>query len=121
MSDPTGVNPQIIDTINQVQEATMSPQVVRTSGAGKSYQAVAQSAALAVQDAVDAVRSSCVLASTATGVAFAQMLAAPSSGADAKPYEAVVAGARTTVKAAIEDFETIGAAAARALAGFQSG
>jgi hypothetical protein len=36
------VNAQIIDVINQVQRALMDPQVVRTSGAGKAYQSVAQ-------------------------------------------------------------------------------
>jgi hypothetical protein len=35
------VDPQIIDAINQIQTAVLSPQVVLTSGAGKAYQLVA--------------------------------------------------------------------------------
>ncbi|MBC2806418.1 hypothetical protein C3Y94_025010, partial [Rhizobium ruizarguesonis] len=53
--DPSNVNAQVIDVINQVQTATMSASVVKTSGAGKAYQSVAQSAAIAVQDAADAL------------------------------------------------------------------
>ena len=34
-----------MDTVNKIQRATMAPQVVMTSGAGKAYQSVAQSTA----------------------------------------------------------------------------
>ena len=65
--DPSNVNAQVIDVINQVQTATMSATVVKTSGAGKAYQSVAQSAAIAVQDAADALRNVSTNATTAAG------------------------------------------------------
>lgn len=73
--DPSNVNAQVIDVINQVQTATMATTVVKTSGAGKAYQSVAQSAAIAVQDAADALRNVSTIATTAAGVAMAQYLA----------------------------------------------
>ncbi len=70
MPDPTIVNAQVVDVINKVQAATMAPQVVLTSGAGKAYQSVAQSSAIAVQDAADALRNISTIATTAAGAAL---------------------------------------------------
>jgi len=62
MTDPTKVDAQIIDVINQLPIADQlpiaatSPQVILSSGAGKAYQSVARSAAIAVQDAGDTLR-----------------------------------------------------------------
>lgn len=116
MPDPTAVNPQVIDVINQVQLATMSPQVVLTSGAGKAYQSVAQSTAIAVQDAADALRNISTIATTASGVAMAQYLAT----GDAK-YTNVISEAQRMMQAATEDFHRIGGAAATVLKGFPAG
>jgi len=114
--DPTKVNAQIIDVINQVQFATMSPQVVLTSGAGKAYQSVAQSSAIAVQDAADALRNIATIATTATGVAMAQYLA---TGED--KYAKVMTQAQLLMKGATEDFTAVGSAAAQVLKGFPAG
>ena len=116
MSDPTVVNPQIIDVINQVQTATLSHQVVLTSGAGKAYQSVAQSTAIAVQDATDALRNVSTIATTAAGVAMAQLLA---TGDD--KYVKVLTQAQTLVTQATVDYGAIGAAAALVLKNFPSG
>jgi hypothetical protein len=121
MSIPTTVNPQIIDTINQSQLAAMSPQVVKTSGAGKAYQSVAQSAAIAVQDAADGLRNMTTLSTTATGVALAQMLAAPAAGMSTSPYEAAVGKAHEVMTNAAADFQAVGLSAAQILKGFPSG
>jgi hypothetical protein len=111
------VDPEIIDVINQTQRATMSPQVVLTSGAGKAYQAVAQSAAIAIQDAADALRNISTVATSARGAAIAQLLATPPNPAAA---EALVA-AQTMMTGAIADYAAIGAAAAIMVKEFPSG
>jgi hypothetical protein len=110
------VNPQVIDVINQSQSATMNPQVVLTSGAGKAYQSVAQSAAIAVQDAADALRNVSTIATTAAGVAMAQLLA---TGDD--KYAKALKEAQNLMTGAIEDFSSIGTAAASVLKQFPHG
>jgi len=114
--DPSQVNGQMIDVINQVQVATMSPQVVLTSGAGKAYQSVAQSSAIVVQDAADALRNIATIATTAAGVAMAQYLA---TGDD--KYVKAMAQAQSLMQSATDDFTRIGAAAATVLKGFPAG
>lgn len=114
--DPTKVNPQVIDVINQVQMATLSPQVVKTSGAAKSYQSVAQSTAIAVQDASDALRNIATLATTAAGVAMAQYLA---TGDDR--YAAILDKSQSMLETATNDYLKVGNAAAEVLRGFPAG
>jgi hypothetical protein len=116
--DPSTVNQQVIDSINQSQMATMSPQVVLTSGAGKAYQSVSQSAAIAVQDAADALRNISTIATTAAGVAIAQSLANPS---EAALYSQVLASTQEMIAKATDDFKNIGLAAATVLKSFPSG
>lgn len=114
--DPTSVNAQVIDTINQTQLATMSPQVVLTSGAGKAYQSVAQSTAIAIQDAADALRNISTIATTAAGVAMAQYLATGE-----QRYADALTQAQSLMKNATDDFTQIGTAAATVLRGFPAG
>ena len=111
--DPRNVNAQIIDVINQVQTATMSATVVTTSGAGKAYQSVAQSAAIAVQDAADALRNVSTIATTAAGVAMAQYLAT----GDEK-YARVLTQAQNMMQGATADFNRVGNAAATVIKEF---
>ena len=63
------VNPQITDSV-------AGADVNRLDGhrAGQVYQAIAQSMAIAIQDATDALRNINTIAATATAVAIAQML-----------------------------------------------
>ncbi|MQP68121.1 hypothetical protein GE253_22650 [Niveispirillum sp. SYP-B3756] len=116
MGDISKVNPQVIDVINQVQQATMAPQVVLTSGAGKAYQSVAQAAAIAVQDAADALRNATTIASTAAGVAMAQFLATGDSR-----YKEALTLAQEMTKSATTDFSNIGTAASTVLKSFPAG
>ena len=115
MIEPTKVNSQIIDVINQAQTATMSAQIVLTSGAGKAYQSVAQSTAIAVQDATDALRNISTIATTAAGVAMAQLLAGNPNSENALQV------AQKMMEDATNDFSRIGAAAAAVLREFPSG
>jgi hypothetical protein len=75
MADITTVNPQILNTLDVLQQTSMLSSVIKHAGAGKAYQSVAQSAALAIQDAADNMRNMNTMSATAMGVALAQMLA----------------------------------------------
>jgi len=111
------MDPQLIDVMNQIQLATMSPQVVLTSAAGKAYQVAAQSVAIAIQDAADALRNVSTVANTARGAAIAQMLATPPNPAAAEALTA----AQAMMTSAIADYAAIGQAAAAILKDFPSG
>ena len=115
MADPTHVNAQIIDAINQSQTATLVPSVVTTSAAGKAYQSVSQTAAIAVQDATDNLRNVSTISTTALAVAMSQLLATGDTH-----YVDAISVAQKIVKSAAEDFKTIGSAAAEILRGFPS-
>ena len=121
--EPTKVNAQVIDVINQVQLATMSPQVVLTSGAGKAYQSVAQSTAIAVQDATDALRNVSTIATTAVGVAMAQYLATGEAVAKeaGTRYDTALSKAQELMQGATDDFARIGSAAGLVLKNFPAG
>jgi len=109
-----GVDPAILDAISQTQLATLSQQVLLSGGAGRAYQAVAASAAIAVQDATDMLRNISTVSTTAIGVAMAQMLEG-----DAGARETLVA-AQATLDTAVRNYAAICEAAATALKGFPS-
>lgn len=110
------VDPTIVDAINQTQAATMAPQIVLTGSAGKASQAVAAAAALAIQDAVDALRHSSTIATSASAMACAQFLA---SG-DPRYLQALVAAQEMMVNAT-QNFAAVGTAAAAIVKEFPSG
>ena len=94
----------------------MSPNVVTTSGAGKAYQSVAASTAIAVQDATDYLRYVETVSATALGVAMAQLLATGDS-----KYATAIQIAQSMANEAAASFKTIGADAADVLKGFPPG
>jgi hypothetical protein len=108
------VDPAILDAISQTQLATLSQQVLLSGGAGRAYQAVAASAAIAVQDATDMLRNISTVSTTAIGVAMAQMLEG-----DAGARE-TLAAAQATLDTAVRSYAAICEAAATALKGFPS-
>jgi methylphosphotriester-DNA--protein-cysteine methyltransferase len=59
---------------------TMNPTLIKIAGAGRAYQSVAQSAAIAIQDATDYMRNMSTIAVTATGIGMAQLVAGISNG-----------------------------------------
>ena len=95
----------IMDTVEAFQKANLDPQVIRTSGAGKAYQSVAQSTAIAIQDATDALRNLSTISTTAIGVAMTHMLADPSNAAQ---YEKIISQAQDVMAKAVEHFKTVG-------------
>jgi len=115
MADAVRVNPQVLDTISVLQGATMVSGVVRTSGAGKAYQSVAQSSAMAVQDATDYLRNMGTMSTTAVGAAMAQLLADPK---EFGLYKEVINEAQGLVTKAADNFKTIGKDAAEVLQNF---
>lgn len=109
-----GVNPKVLDIITQAQKATiLNPEVVTTSGNGKAYQSVAQSAAIAVQDATDALRNISTIATTAAGVAIAQALAE-------NPNPTALQEISEMMTTAISDYSAIAKAAVGMLNSFPS-
>lgn len=110
------VDPSILEAINAAQSATMDLQVVKTGADGRAYQAVAASAAIAIQDAVDALRHSTAIATTASGMALTQFLA---SG-DPRYLDAL-GQAQMMVDAAIQSLVDVGNAAGTIVKEFPSG
>ena len=58
----------------------MNGSSIRIVAAGRAYQSVAQSTAIAIQDATDYLRNVSTIAVTATGVALAQIAGGNSNG-----------------------------------------
>lgn len=106
------LNPKVVDMISQAQKATLlDPSVIAASGNGKAYQSVAQSAAIAIQDATDALRNLTTVATTAAGVATAQALA----GSPNEPAMTQIGG---MMEKAIADYKSLGEAVIAVLKDF---
>jgi Killing trait len=115
-SDQTKVDGRIADAIDQMQQAVLAPQVVLTNGAGKAYQVVAQAAAIAMQDATDALRATSIIAATAASVTMTKFLT------NGYPkYLLGLTAARDMMATATDDFAKVGAAAADIVKGFPAG
>jgi len=117
MKDITQVSPQIINTVEALQQATLAGSVSKHSGAGKAYQSVSQSSAIAVQDATDNLRNITTLSTTAMGVAISQMLAT----GEVDKYAPIIAQASDMIKNSTSNFKTIGENASDLLKNFPVG
>jgi hypothetical protein len=104
----------IVAALQAAQNATLSPSVVRASGAGKAYQSVAQSTAITVQDASDYLRNVMTISSVAYGVAMALTAA---GNPQATP---LLDNANKIVTNAAAQFKTVGLNAAAVLKAFPS-
>ncbi|MGD9159781.1 MAG: hypothetical protein PVG39_15305 [Desulfobacteraceae bacterium] len=116
MGDPEKVNAQVVDSLSVASQATMKPDIVRIEGAGKAYQSVAQSMAIAIQDATDNLRNLNTISTTAQGVAMAKYLETKESD-----YGQIIEQAQKMSTEAAETFRLIGTNAADVLKGFPSG
>lgn len=96
--------------------STPPSTAVRQEGAGKAYQSVAQSTAIAIQDATDNLRNINTISSTALGVAMAQYLATGES-----KYAKAIELAQSMSTQAAASFLTIGTNASDVLKGYPSG
>ena len=117
MTDVTQVNPQVMNAIQGAQQATLTGDVITHSGAGKAYQSVSQSTAIAVQDATDQLRNFGTIGATAIGVAMAQMLAT----GDVAKYGPIIEQANKMLQDSAANFKTIGENAGEVLQKFPSG
>lgn len=105
------------DTTLDVTAAPLPfPAAYVTQGAGKAYQSVAQSMAIAVQDATDGLRNTTTMANTAMGVALAQFLATKEP-----VYLQALPPAQEMVTAAATTLATVGATATTLLKAFPTG
>lgn len=97
-------------------DASITPQIVRGEGAGKAYQSVAQSTAIAVQDATDNLRNINTISATALGVSLAQFLETK----DPVYVQAMELALKMSVEAA-STFKIIGLNSADVLKAYPSG
>lgn len=99
-----------------ITNTMLAPSQVASTGAGNAYQAVAQSAAIAIQDATENLRNLSSIGSTAIGVAMAQYL---STG---KPeFKDAMERAQAIVTQATADFRSVGEHAAFIVNSFPTG
>lgn len=117
MADNSAVNSQVVSTIGEMQSSALSGSVIKLSGAGKAYQSVSQSSAIAVQDATDNLRNVSTMATTAMGVALAQMLAT----GNADQYSKVIDQANTMITNSTTNFAAIGKSASDLVGEFPTG
>ncbi|NEO98213.1 MAG: hypothetical protein F6K58_05870 [Symploca sp. SIO2E9] len=108
----------INEAVKSAHDNNLTPSVVKTEGAGKAYQAVSQSMAIAVQDVTDYLRNISMLASTAVAVATEMMVANPEK---VDQYSKVIEQAQSTINTAASSFEDVGLKAGNVLNKFPSG
>ncbi len=100
-----------------LSDTSITPQIIKQEGAGKAYQSVAQSTALAIQDAVDNLRNINTVSTTAQGVAMAQMLAQETT----TPWSDILVQAQKMSTEAAANFLLIGQNATAILTAFPTG
>jgi len=111
------VNKQVTNAIETVQQATLTGDIIRHSGAGKAYQSVSQTVAITIQDAADQLRNIGTISTTATGVAVSQLLAT----GKVPEYEAVFEQVQTMLASSAENFKSVSKIASQVLSDFPTG
>lgn len=114
MSDEINPSPQILNQFAAAQQATLNGTTRPHGQAGQAYHSVAQSTAIAVQDATDQLRNLSTIGTTAIGMAMAQMLAT----GDVERYSPIIKEAQHMMTTEAKNFETIGTSAASVLKSF---
>ncbi len=114
----SSIDQALIDAVVNSRDAVMAQQTVITSGSGKAYQSIAQTAAIAVQDAADTLRNIQTIATTATGVAMAEWLASSGVTPDMDKFFQYTA---TMIQNATTDFTNIGSASSKIVNDFKPG
>lgn len=104
------------NTTLPASSATPVTTVIREEGAGKAYQSVAQSTAIAIQDAADNLRNINTISATALGVSMAQFI----ETGESKYAQAIELAQKMSLSAA-NTFKVIGTNAADVIKGYPSG
>jgi len=94
----------------------LSPAVIRASGAGKAYQSVAQSSAIAIADGADYMRNIQAISMSAAATAMTKFLAT-----EDPVYLTLIPIAMGLVPTSAASFALIGASATTVLKNFPSG
>lgn len=110
----TTVNPQIVDAVQRSNESVLKD--ARTTGSSVAYQHVAQSTAIAIQDAAEYLRSIAAISTATNGVALGMILA----GQNAQDAAQAIDKAKSAMEGAVEAFQSVGQTAATILQGFPS-
>lgn len=92
----------------------MNASQIRLAAAGRAYNAVAQSAAIAIQDATDCLRSMSTISSTAAGIGMAMVIIGNGKGTD------VIKEAQKLGSNAIKQFSAVCTAATAVATNFPS-
>jgi hypothetical protein len=108
-----------MSNLSQINSQVLDPQVVKTEGAGKAYQSVANSMAITVQDATDYLRTNLMVSGAAIAVCIEKMVAAPETNVE--KYGPVLEKAQENLATAIKNFTQVGMAAGDVLSKFPSG
>ncbi|NER34084.1 MAG: hypothetical protein F6J93_08585 [Oscillatoria sp. SIO1A7] len=108
---------QAKESVALINNWNLSPKVVKTEGAGKAYQAVAQSMSLAIQDATEHLRNVSAVAQAAIAVSTELMIA----NKQVYPYSQFIDEAQQTVDKAEQTFKRVGMDAGDILNNFPSG
>lgn len=104
--------------VSKINAELLDPKTVRTQGAGKAYQSVAQSMAIAVQDATNYLESALIVSASAIAVATEKIASSPIP--NLAIYTPVIEQAGATVTMATENFANIGTKAGEVLRNFPS-
>ncbi|KZN51644.1 hypothetical protein [Pseudoalteromonas luteoviolacea] len=117
MNELTNVGPSTQTSLDIVNSASLTGELNKLSGAGKAYQSVSQSTAIAIQDATDNLRNINTMATTAMGVAISQMLAT----GKVDDYAGIIEAANKMVENGTKNFGEVGSSASNLLDKFPSG
>lgn len=111
------VNKQIANSTEAIQQATLTGDIIRHSGAGKAYQSVSQTVAITIQDAADQLRNMGTIGTTATGVAMSQLL----TSGNAAEYDEVFRNVQGMLTTSADNFKSISQTASQVLSEFPTG
>ncbi|KAF7781794.1 hypothetical protein PRUB_b1125 [Pseudoalteromonas rubra] len=117
MNELTNVGPSTQASLDIIKNASLSGELNKLSGAGKAYQSVSQSTAIAIQDATDNLRNINTMATTAMGVAISQMLAT----GNVQEFTGIIEAANKMVENGTKNFGEVGSSASDLLEKFPSG
>lgn len=92
----------------------MNASAIRLAAAGRAYQSVAQSAAIAIQDGTDYLRNVGTISTTSIGVAMALLIAGDPKGNASK----IISTAQNAASAAVKQFGSISTAAIKVATDF---
>lgn len=101
MAEITRANPQVVNIADVSQQSAALASVTEHAAAstGEAYQAVAQAAAAAIQDATDHLRNLNTISANAIGVAITQMRETHDT-----TYAEAIAQAKNVASKGIENF-----------------